>query len=254
MHTVHTMRFEGVGVEFADIYALPAGWHHPSMGLLREVKSYLDYGLAPASMPQLHDPRLIVPVGTGSSDIEEEGRFLLSCVTKGEHLPFKPGVGMASPQVSRSLMMPARRMFAAHVNLAGLTQAHLTQEPRLFIDPIVAPVESEGYNDHIERCFSAPGIAAIVRRYNVVLLNGTRIENPSSRVVQHENDHLDAVLCVDKPVDGVLYYVPPELYEVFVRYFNKGRLRGWPFIFSQDQLIAMKAGAWSFHSYLHLVA
>jgi len=241
-------------VEFVDNYELPPGWFHPSVQLLQNLKSHLEYGLAAPSTPHLHDPRLIHPVGVQDSSVEEEGRFLLSCVTKSDHLPFKAGVGLASPQVARDLTMPARRMFAVHVNLEGLTQAHLTDEPQLFIDPVVELVESEGRSVDYEMCFSIPGVAVSVSRCNTVLLNGVRVVDFSARVVQHENDHLNAGLCVDKAIGGILYYVPPELYQIFAQYYSANRLMEWPFIFSHEQLYAMKTGGWNLQAYLPLIA
>ena len=251
---MQTLVFDGVEVTFVDNYALPVGWFHPSVELLRKVKLHLEYGLAAPSAPQLHTPHLIYPVDAADTGAEEEGRRLLLCVTKGPHLPFKPGMGMASPQLARHLMVPARRMFAAHINLEGLTQEHLTQEPQLFVNPVVELVESEGYNDDYEMCFSVPGVVVVRRRCNTVLLDGMRVVGSSARVVQHENDHLDAGLCVDEPADGMLYYVPPELYPIFARYYNENRLAEWPFIFSPEQLYAMKTGQWNFQSYFHLIA
>ncbi len=250
---MQTAVFDGVEVEFVDNYELPPGWFYPSVKLIRAVRSYLEYGLGAPSLPHLRDPRLIRSVSVQDASVEEERRFLLSCVTKGEHLPFPAGVGMASPQVNRHLMLPARRMFAVHLDLEGLKQENLTQEPELFINPTVEGISCEGYNDDIERCYSVPGVAVIARRFNVVLLNGVRIEGPSARVVQHENDHLNATLCVDRAFHQVLYYVPPELWPLFKRYYDEGRVYEWPFIFSREQLNAMWTGAWNFQAYFHLI-
>ncbi len=106
------------------------------------------------------------------------------------------GVGLAAPQVHRSL-----RLMVFHV------PAHLGGEAgevpvTVLANPELEPVEPDrelGW----EGCLSVPGLRGAVPRWRTIRYSGTtpageRIERIATgfhaRVVQHEMDHLDGVL------------------------------------------------------------
>lgn len=110
-----------------------------------------------------------------------------------------PGVGLAAPQVGLSW-----RMFVANP----------TGEPgddQVYVNPEFKELSRDSH-DHEEGCLSLPGITGEIRRPTTATLvatdlNGNRIEQTDSellaRIWQHENDHLDGVLIIDKmtPID-----------------------------------------------------
>lgn len=109
------------------------------------------------------------------------------------------GVGMAAPQIGESV-----RVFVCNAREEG-------EETRVFINPeIVAADGALEWDD--EGCLSLPGIQGAVRRPTRVQikaydLDGTVFEATSedfhARIWQHEFDHLEGVLILDRmrPLD-----------------------------------------------------
>ena len=113
------------------------------------------------------------------------------------------GVGLASTQVH----VP-KRVFVFEVsdknNLPTKEQISLT----VVINPLLKNL-SDAKNSNWEGCLSLPGIYGKVPRHNSVLLTGLnpkgqKIEIPlqgfPARVVQHETDHLDGIVFIDRMV------------------------------------------------------
>jgi len=101
------------------------------------------------------------------------------------------GVGIAAPQVGSPL-----RVFIA---VDGKT-------PHVVINPVVTG-KSWRMEDGEEGCLSVPGKYGIVRRYRTFKIkcldrNGEKVVHEPTgffaRVLQHELDHLDGVLFVDR--------------------------------------------------------
>ena len=101
------------------------------------------------------------------------------------------GVGIAAPQAGRWL-----RVFVA---VDGKT-------PHIVINPVLVR-KSWRMEDGEEGCLSVPGKWGIVRRYRSFVLKGLDREGKPvthdangffARVLQHELDHLDGVLFVDR--------------------------------------------------------
>ncbi len=101
------------------------------------------------------------------------------------------GVGLAAPQV--------------HVN-KRVVVFQLEDEPIWLVNPVITPVGDATFTGY-EGCLSVPGLRGRVERPRVVDVKaldrtGTpltfRAEDYAARVVQHECDHLDAVLYVDR--------------------------------------------------------
>ncbi|HYW06200.1 MAG TPA: peptide deformylase [Longimicrobium sp.] len=104
------------------------------------------------------------------------------------------GIGLAAPQVG-----VARRLIVVHVNEAG-------EEPFALLNPRV--VESGSSREKGEEgCLSIPGVSAYVDRPATVVVEGETPEGESVRIeadgmlarcLQHEIDHLDGVLFIDR--------------------------------------------------------
>lgn len=103
------------------------------------------------------------------------------------------GAGLAAPQVG-----VGRRLFVAEVE----------ERVHVVIDPQIVKMEGEEVGS--EGCLSIPGIVADVPRAQRVVLKGKNrkgrgitldAEGLLARVIQHEVDHLDGVLFLDRVVD-----------------------------------------------------
>ena len=103
----------------------------------------------------------------------------------------KDGVGIASPQVGRNIR-------AIVVLMDG--------QPTCFINPAITKA-SEATIESEEGCLSVPGVYGLVDRSKRITLqalnrHGRRVEldlrNFMATVFQHEIDHLDGVLFIDK--------------------------------------------------------
>ena len=103
------------------------------------------------------------------------------------------GIGLAATQIGVSL-----RVFVYDVREDDT-------EPGALVNPRI--VRMTGSVKESEGCLSIPGLTEIVRRDEEVVVEGldregnpTRIEAAGllSRCLQHENDHLDGVLFIDR--------------------------------------------------------
>jgi peptide deformylase len=105
------------------------------------------------------------------------------------------GVGLAAPQVGRSLRVIA----------VDASEARDGREAFVLVNPEI--VEQEGSATGEEGCLSIPGITADVERHARVVVEGStlageprRIEATEllARILQHEIDHLNGVLFIDR--------------------------------------------------------
>ncbi len=116
------------------------------------------------------------------------------------------GIGLAAPQVGLSW-----RMFVAHVpesdeRSATATPASATPEPRVYINPVLS--EPKGAPEPLgEGCLSLPDILGEVLRPPTITITATGLDGKAftqtatgllARCWQHETDHLDGVLIIDK--------------------------------------------------------
>ena len=106
------------------------------------------------------------------------------------------GVGLSAPQVG----LPWRLFVTIDPrNLEGGV---------VWINPSIETVGGKGFKSEFEGCLSLPGVQHRVRRANVVRIkgydeNGKYVERVSSspilaRIWQHEYDHLNGILIIDK--------------------------------------------------------
>jgi len=109
-----------------------------------------------------------------------------------EALKHERGLGLAAPQVGRSL-----RLFITDVE---------DDKPRVFINPEIVQTSPDEV-DYEEGCLSFPGLYTIVKRPASVRIQAFGEKGRPftidaggmlARVILHENDHLDGKLFVDR--------------------------------------------------------
>lgn len=104
------------------------------------------------------------------------------------------GIGLAAPQVGRSL-----RIFVTNSGQEG-------EPDRVYINPVLSDFAGELVSRE-EGCLSLPGIHGDIRRLSEVTVTAMDMDGREfamtdggllARVWQHENDHLDGVLILDR--------------------------------------------------------
>ncbi len=105
------------------------------------------------------------------------------------------GIGLAAPQVGKSLQM----------SVIDLTMGAKAEERIVLINPEI--IESDGVETGEEGCLSLPGISAQVKRKTRLLLqyfdlagkeHQREFQGFMARAIQHEIDHLQGVLIIDR--------------------------------------------------------
>lgn len=148
------------------------------------------------------DPVLHAPASAVES-ITEEVRALVADMY--ETMDAAPGVGLAAPQIG----VPLRIYTYSYVDDEDHPWRGVIVNPELWMAPLVpgAPdpeTESEG-------CLSFPGERFPLRRSGRVRVTGIDLEGQDvvievdgwrARIMQHEFDHLDGVLYVDRLSDA----------------------------------------------------
>jgi peptide deformylase len=118
-----------------------------------------------------------------------------------EALASTQGVGIAAPQISQ----PKRIIIVASRPTARYPKAPLMQ-PTVMINPVFEALSNEKEKDW-EGCLSIPGIRALVPRFKTINVKYTDEQgNPVeqqldyfiARVFQHEADHLDGKVYLDR--------------------------------------------------------
>jgi peptide deformylase len=153
-----------------------------------------------------------------------------------------PGVGLAAPQIGVPL-----RIFVAEDSAARLAQ--ISDDARALrgrvplpvmaiVNPAVVPASGEEATFY-EGCLSVRGYGALVRRFAAVTVTGVdpqgqplslQLEGWPARIMQHEMDHLDGTLYVDKMIARSL-----------AGEADLGRLAGMPVDDVLDELVARSA-------------
>ena len=149
-----------------------------------------------ATRPELYlrfygDPVLrkkAAPVASFDSDLVRFVEAMFDCMVR------EKGVGLAAPQVGRS-----DRVFVIDIeDDDGRTR-------RAFVNPVIR--ERDGMISGEEGCLSIPGIREDVKRSERVVVEAKdergepftlAAEGLLARAIQHETDHLDGVLFVDR--------------------------------------------------------
>lgn len=128
----------------------------------------------------------------GSGRLDELGRDLVRTMME------EKGVGLAAPQVAEQL-----RLFSywlpAHDDDPEI-------EPTVVVNPEIKVVDP-GLEEGWEGCLSIPNLRGMVPRYKRIKVKGRTIDGESlsftadgfqARVIQHEFDHLDGVVFLDR--------------------------------------------------------
>lgn len=117
-----------------------------------------------------------------------------------------PGVGLAAPQVGVGLRIAVVEDPAAVPDEVRLARGRVPQPFRVLVNPSYTPVGG-GRAAFFEGCLSVPGWQAVVARHAEVRLRGEDergraldevVSGWPARIVQHETDHLDGTLYLDR--------------------------------------------------------
>jgi peptide deformylase len=121
------------------------------------------------------------------------------------HLP-GIGVGLAAPQIGIPLALAVIEDPADVTAEVAAGRERLRQPPLDLINPVVTPLGSE-QRVFYEGCLSVTGLTAVVSRYHRVRLSAQdragrgydlELSGWPARIAQHETDHLEGVLYLDR--------------------------------------------------------
>jgi len=127
-----------------------------------------------------------VPVKDINDEIRQTAKTMLETMRNGK------GLGLAGPQVGF-----LKRIFVTHTEKEG---------PLVFINPSIIWTSQE-QADCEEGCLSLPGMYADVRRPEKIRVQAwdekgrafnLEVAGILARVIQHENDHLEGILFIDR--------------------------------------------------------
>jgi peptide deformylase len=117
-----------------------------------------------------------------------------------------PGVGLAAPQVGVPLRLAVIEDPAPVPDEVRLARGRVPQPFRVLVNPSYEPVGTQRAA-FFEGCLSVPGWQAVVARPAAVRLTGEDERGRAldevftgwpARIVQHETDHLDGTLYLDR--------------------------------------------------------
>jgi peptide deformylase len=121
-----------------------------------------------------------------------------------------PGVGLAAPQIGvplRVIVLEDRADLMAKSTPAELQERERVELPvHVVINPVLRPVGADT-RTFFEGCLSVQGYTALVERHLEVEVTGLdrrgqpqtlRVRGWPARILQHEVDHLDGTLYVDR--------------------------------------------------------
>lgn len=128
------------------------------------------------------------------------------------------GVGLAAPQISRlkRIIIVASRPTTRYPTAPLMT-------PTVMINPVFEALSSDKEKDW-EGCLSIPGIRALVPRYKNISVQYTdeqgshtelKLEGFVARVFQHETDHLEGKVYLDRVVNSEDIISESEYFKLF---------------------------------------
>ncbi len=153
--------------------------------------------------------------GESIKEITDEIRQLAHDMV--ETMDAAKGIGLAAPQVGRSL-----RLFVLRRYVDGPDGKWTVSDPIVYINPKILAVSEEVWESE-EGCLSIPKIRLNVERPFKIKVESTRldgshvieeIEGMNARVILHENDHINGVLFIDRVPKKLLQLVEPKLREI----------------------------------------
>jgi len=128
----------------------------------------------------------------GSGRLADLGNAMVRTMIEEE------GVGLAAPQVAEAL-----RLFTYWV---PETEEDPEISPTILVNPEIRAI-GDGVEEGWEGCLSIPGLRGLVSRPRRVKLKARTVDGEPvsltadgfhARVIQHENDHLDGVVFLDR--------------------------------------------------------
>lgn len=133
-----------------------------------------------------------------------------------ETMRVAPGVGLAAPQIGQSLQLAVVET-PAEVDEEG---EEIEETRRLYViaNPEIVWT-STTVIDGIEGCLSIPGYLGEVERYEAIRVRALdrhgkkiklRLEGWPARIFQHEIDHLNGVLYIDRLTDPENFWTEAE--------------------------------------------
>lgn len=149
--------------------------------------------------PVLHRPAQPVTL------FDEDLRILIKDMF--DTMDAAPGVGLAAPQVGVDA-----RLFVYGYDDGSTSMRGYVVNPELWITPL--PVGDLDEDEEAEGCLSVPGLRYPLHRSDRAILTGVdrhgdpvRAEAQGwfARIFQHEFDHLNGILYVDRLVDPYAY-------------------------------------------------
>ncbi|MGW1242282.1 peptide deformylase [Streptomyces bobili] len=176
----------------------------PRAPLAERVEELLAVG-GPLPIVAAGDP--VLRTGTERYD-GQLGPALLARFVEALRLTMRaaPGVGLAAPQVGVELRIAVIEDPAPVPQEVRLARGRVPQPFRVLVNPAYRPVSS-GRVAFFEGCLSVPGWQAVVARPAEVRLTGEDESGRAldeefggwpARIVQHETDHLDGLLYLDR--------------------------------------------------------
>lgn len=147
------------------------------------------------------------------------------------------GIGLAANQVD----LPYRLIV---LNPTG--DAAAKEEERVYINPVI--LRPKGSAEDKEGCLSLPEILAPVKRPAKIVLNAyndagqeltKELDGLDARVVQHECDHLDGILFIDRLSTTNLMAIKQDLEDLEAEFYGN-RQRG---LIPEDRLIVVRLNA-----------
>jgi peptide deformylase len=127
------------------------------------------------------------------------------------------GVGIAAPQISIS-----KRIIIIASRPSPRYPSAPLMEPTVMINPAFEALPDTMEKDW-EGCLSIPGIRALVPRYKKILINYTnqqgiaveaRLEGFVARIFQHEFDHLEGKVYLDRVEDNRDIFAESEYFKI----------------------------------------
>ena len=205
----------------------PRAWARPGVAFLVAMGPCLTLGCARA--PAAASARAHTLVKNGASMIVQAGNPVLrgrAQEVPAERIPSPefqalvsqmietmreaPGVGLAAPQIGIPLRVIVLEDRAS--SMQKLTPLEIAERgrtvfgPRVFVNPVLMPLGEEKAT-FFEGCLSVEGYTALVARSTEIEVRGLdehgapqtwRVKGWPARILQHEVDHLDGTLYVDR--------------------------------------------------------
>lgn len=154
------------------------------------------------------------PLHSKSEDVDLEEGLLIAQKLKEVVLKYRKitglGRGVAAPQIGIQ-----KNVFIAYLN----------DEFKTYINPSITN-SSQETNFYRELCMSSSVLWSDVERSESILMKWmdemgkiqeSNFDSFSARLIQHEIDHLNGCVCLDKAIPGTISFVPSSPFEEKIR-------------------------------------